>query len=512
MTEDRLRAISPRLSRGRLVSRLGDVLRLARTAVEHLRQNPDSWQDDLDPTVTAADKLAVETSLLVLVTTRVQSLDEELQRVVDDIVALLIPLLRSERHRALLMRVPHTAAALGIGHGILNRLGARDESFDTLIRRALASGHVEMTERLPYRALDLCWTKTLLDDTSPPAAEQLLPHSILAGAPHPIYLSAPDTYALTHSIMYLTDFGARWSLDSIDVRRLSQSVDAALAYHLVSDNIDLLGELLMCSAMLNTTSSPYARLGWRLMWDIWERMGVLPGPTFDATEFGELQGDRATTYALRHIYHTNYVGGILIAMLLQESRKPSQEDLVPEADDLRELSALLRCAVERASAFCACQSQDQQAAFDVSPRDEDSYGLDAIIRRLASLTQTGDSVRPWHRVVDDAPLSSCELQLVLSDALLICAGREYRLAALAEGLLIVSTFDGPVSATFCEALRFLINQQHDSGAIGSHFVVAANRESEQAFLLTRTIAECLRSAELHLTQQLGPTSPTAVAS
>ena len=511
MTEDRLRGLSPHLSRSRLVSRLADVLRLARTSLEHLRQYPDAWQEDLDPTVTAADKLAVETSLLVLVTTRVPNLDEDLRRVVDDVVGLLIPLLRSERHRALLMRVPHTAAALGIGHGILTRLGARDPSFDMLIRRALASGHVDTTERLPYRALDLCWMKTFLNDTSPPAADQLLPHSILAGAPHPIYLSAPDTYALTHSIMYVTDFGARGPLDSINVRRLSYAVDAALAYHLVSDNIDLLGELLMCSAMLDRTWSPYARLGWRLMWDIWERMRVLPGPTFDTTEFRALQGGQATTYALRHIYHTNYVGGILIAMLLQESREPSHKDLVPEADDLHELSALLRCVVERASAFCA-QSQDQQAVFDTPAIDQDSYGLNAIIQRLASLTQTGDPLRPWHRILDDAPLSSRELQLVLSDALLICACREYRLAALADGLRIVSTLDCPVSVTFREATRFLINQQHDSGAIGSHFVVAANRESEQAFLVTRTIAECLRSAELGLTRRLGPASPTAVAS
>jgi hypothetical protein len=508
-----LQALSPDLTRSHLIVRLIGVLQFATTNIQELDRNAKLWSEDLDPYVNVADKAIIETVLLILIASRISNPPDEIRSLIRDLVCQLSPMIRTERNRALLMRYPHTAAALGIGHIILTRLGNHDDEFDYLVRRALASGHVEAVERLPYRIMDVQWLRGLIDPGVPPDFDNILPHSILLSGAHPIHMSAPDTYALTHALMYITDFGTNALPSSVDEDHISALVDAALAYHLLSENFDLLGELLMSFAILGRSCSPYARFGWCLLTTVWDQLGFLPSPTFDASAYSALTGDEASSYVFRHLYHTTYVGGMLCAIMLSRAEIGSTATwIMPRWND-QELLNQCEHAVCLAFAFCQTQQHDEtiqktpQQTFaaesqnkvlsdvrgnSVDLRTLKQSDIDALISHIREYPgRFGCSTAPWGEVLSDLPLSREELVLVLTDALLIYAIQDYKLPVLVEILSFVASLDIPLSKTFREAVVFLRRQQLPCGAIGAHFVSVANRKAPEAIDITTGLGRCL---------------------
>ena len=88
-------------------------------------------------------------------------------------------------------------------------------------------------------------------------------------------------------------------------------------------------------------------------------------------------------------------------------------------------------------------------------------------------------------------MATDDLCIVLTDALLIHAAREYKLVVLGETLRLAACSDVELTDTFREATLFLLRQQVASGPIGAHFVIAANRRSPEALLVTARLAETL---------------------
>ncbi|NUP18214.1 MAG: hypothetical protein HOZ81_19430, partial [Streptomyces sp.] len=93
-----------------------------------------------------------------------------------------------------------------------------------------------------------------------PAPGALLGESIAGLDPDVLQLSESETYALTHVVFYATDFG-RHSLslpgDEATARSwtsLRETVRVLLGVHLARGSLDLLAELLLCTAALDDGS------------------------------------------------------------------------------------------------------------------------------------------------------------------------------------------------------------------------------------------------------------------
>ncbi len=280
-----LEDLAPGLSHAQLLSRLTKALLFAKTNLQRLDLHAPFWDDEDDPFVRFIDKIIIETALLVFLAARTAISSEEIRLLIATLTQELSKIARSERTAVLLLRFPHTAVSLGIAHIVLSRLGNQDEAFDALLRRAIKSGHVEAVERLPFRSMDLRWIYGLLDADASPGFDDLIPHSLLATNAHPIYMNREDAYALTHGLMYTTDFGALPPPASLHIEQLTSLVDAALAWHIISEDMDLLGELLLSAAMLRQPWSPHAQFAWHLFAKIWDELEFLPGPSFEASTF-----------------------------------------------------------------------------------------------------------------------------------------------------------------------------------------------------------------------------------
>jgi hypothetical protein len=315
--------------------RLLQSLALAESGLLRLQDHSAHWESGTDPYRSVTEKIVVESALLCLLAGRVLDTTPAIQESVARLAALLNPLARTTAKAALLVKHPHTALPFGITHVALEKLGKPDPDFSAVLRSALRSGYVDHTERLPYRRLELAWLLALWDDLP----VEYAPHrqgSILSGRPHPLHMSVPDLYALTHTLFYLTDFGRYAGPDELNSPDLSQCLDACMTWQLFEENVDTVGELLMSALLLPTPASPTAMVCWDAINVLWDEFGFLPGPSLDVQQYGSLSGAERDAYAFQNNYHTMYVGGLLNIVVLQRGLRaaPSQPaDTVRKAVD-----------------------------------------------------------------------------------------------------------------------------------------------------------------------------------
>jgi len=514
---------SPALDRAALTARLTTVLQFARINLARIDRHAPFWPNEKGSLVTQADKVVVETALLALLASRVSSPGRALADELAHLVAQIAPLARSETNRVRLLRFPQTAASIGMAHICLSRLGDRDESFEALIRSALSSGHVDAIERLPYRSMDVTWLRTIYDPAAVPDFDGLIRYSILGSCAHPVYMADVDAYAVTHAVMYLTDFGGRTLPASISRERVAAMLDACLAWHILAANMDLLGELLIATTLVGGSWSPYAWLAIRMFTSLFDEFGFLPSAAFDSARYRELAGHEASAYAFRHVYHSTYVAGILFQALLSHlDRPPTDQSWVSLAEPPASLLSECERAIAAAQRFCgrvdgrsvrktrsATDGVRSTPSTDVrSPISADAF-LEKTVARIRSYPGVcGREGAPWRDAVAATRglPDPGDLGLVLSDALLIQAARDYNLSVLAATLVDRATSGLPLSRTLFEATAFLTRQQLHSGAIGAYFVVPENCLSPQASDITAVFANCLMKLTTYIRRSASPDS------
>ncbi|MFH0520477.1 DUF6895 family protein [Streptomyces sp. M41] len=124
-----------------------------------------------------------------------------------------------------------------------------DGSVGRLVRAIVRSGVPLWTERPPHRILDVLFFLRLLGMSVDSRPDEVLPFSSLASNPNVLLVTEQETYAMTHTAMYATEFGQRravWpELALPDVRDL---LDVLLERAVESGSVDLAAELV-CSAI-----------------------------------------------------------------------------------------------------------------------------------------------------------------------------------------------------------------------------------------------------------------------
>jgi hypothetical protein len=183
-------------------------------------------------------------------------------------------------------------------------------------RQLEVSGYFAGMDRLPYREMDIAYA---LSRTGRPAAAEHLPHLFAdtcfgRGQLIPRY-SVDDIYSLTHSIFYLTDVGCR-SVDRMlppeMLLRLRSELIALTVAMLRYDNLDVLGELLLCWIMCGFVPQGNERAifeaGLTRMMQGVTADGAVPPTSTARHRF--VKGD----IGFADVYHTTLVAGILFAL------------------------------------------------------------------------------------------------------------------------------------------------------------------------------------------------------
>ena len=458
-----------------LLRRLQKVARLADTLTRSIRDDAAPWRTDVDAYFTVGDKAVIETGLLLLVARRVPAatLSPLLRQLTDQ----LAPLVFTPRNQSLLMRYPQTAVPLGIPIAALRESGTSDVVFDALIQSAFRSDLTDGFERLPHRALEVQWMRHVLTGVKRSAGVEST--SIVTSNANPIYMTTPDFYALSHAAMFATHLGFWEPPYQWRSERVSGLVEASISWCIASANFDLLGELLLTAAVLPGCWSPAADVGWQVLWRTWEALGYLPSPTFQGrAESADLDGEAV---AIAQLYHTQYVGGILISVLLTSPEVVSVTSISPRGVDVAQAC---RRAIDVA---CAAVMFAPDIA---SGPGHDVESASPAARRIALgqlAVATLDAHRHHKRVIAAAAEETDWSASSIIDGALIQACRAYRLGSLLSLLTACVRAHARISWSMLASVEFLLRQQQPDGLFG-----AASGPAETRKTLTRAAVPVLK--------------------
>lgn len=135
--------------------------------------------------------------------------------------------------------------------------------------------------------------------------------------PDVLHLTESETYALTHALIYATDFGARPPAvpgEPDDPLELLETVRVLLAVHLSRGSLDLTAELLLCATALGVTADPLVREGWAALARARRPDGAVPSPVHRPDVLAGLTGDKAAAYLFGSCYHTTLAAGLAAAV------------------------------------------------------------------------------------------------------------------------------------------------------------------------------------------------------
>jgi len=175
-------------------------------------------------------------------------------------------------------------------------------------------------ERVPHRELEQEWLASLMGGPAP--LEETLRRTALDRGTDLITGSRDDVYALTHSLLYATDFGNQTSqftqINSGDILATARS---ALAGALDDDDFDLAGELLLTWPYLRREWDETSSVAFAVLAHVEDEVGVLPSLALDREVYARQPIASRRSYVAAVSYHTAYVMGLLCAAMLSHDSR-----------------------------------------------------------------------------------------------------------------------------------------------------------------------------------------------
>lgn len=475
--------------RAYLVDILNRVLAFAQRTIERIDLLTPHWPDEQGSEgADQRDKTTSEAAILLLVAHRTAARLPQLRPAVESLRDALAVAVRNQNALMRSYRSRHSAVTLAMPHLVLNSVGSPDPSFDRFVEYSRMDPW-PYVECAAFRIAESRWLRSLTSGGDIDF-DDLLPFSIYATELNPWDMTRMDIYALTHWLMYASDFGARPLPPQLHATS-ADSIAAAIKRELPSEDLDLLGELLMGAWMLGGDFSTECIAAWSVLTAAWESLGFVPSPSFSAAQFKARTEEAKEAYAVANIYHTQFVFGMLAALLLQRTPRWTPREPLPRAITSSVIAECRKCAA-RAATFVGAELNPTLTEWP-SQSIETWPVLSAIAHKKEAKT-------PFWITALEASLQEADRSRIGLDALLIEAVRQYDLDAVAKllHLAVSAQHRSTPSPVVCSALVWLSQQQTPEGAIGAYFIDPANIETEEANTVSLLIANLLARAADYL--------------
>lgn len=301
-----------------LARRVGLALDAAERAIDSLLDRDP--RIDLAELEVTPDKVVAETALLLRAAAAIpgESANGIAARI-PELVRRLTPHARGDRVRAAIVLRPALARDFALAHVSLAAAGWPDPELDRLLERSLADPTSTGRERQPHRELEQHWIDGLrgaprdAPDLSRTALETGI--DLLSG-------SRDDAYALTHSVIYATDFGALSPRLSRPGGSAAAEAGSALARALDDDDFDLVAELLLSWPLLGVPWDPVPSFAFGVLAGVEDQVGLLPSLAIDGDGYRRQPPGSRPGYFAATTYHTAYVMGLLCAAILHRDAGP----------------------------------------------------------------------------------------------------------------------------------------------------------------------------------------------
>jgi hypothetical protein len=202
------------------------------------------------------EKVVAETAMLIYAASASRHRNPIATRI-DDLARLLAPHARSQRVLVEIALHPALAFKFAVPHILLTKLGYLDTAFDDFLKSCVSASTRNAQDRAPSSSLERQWIRSLWSGLNSDAAWRAGLRNSVLNAPFDILGGLrTDAYAVTHLIMYCTDFGFRNR--RLPRRRSVLLGDAAslLARYVDAEDYDLAGELLLAWPLIGGLGVP----------------------------------------------------------------------------------------------------------------------------------------------------------------------------------------------------------------------------------------------------------------
>jgi hypothetical protein len=196
--------------------------------------------------------------------------------------ALLEPLVEARARDELrdrVLRDPSSLVLVCTLHGALRQLGLEDSELDVLLRRAVDARLPLQVERPPHRLMEVrlalawCGLPLFLRETDSACNTE-----VTSGPSDVSFMDESALYALTHRIMFLTEYGLRPPQQLVldEAVTLADILQQALIVSAQARHWDLLAELLLCWDAARLSHHWSVEMAWNTLLSVQCSDGSIP--------------------------------------------------------------------------------------------------------------------------------------------------------------------------------------------------------------------------------------------
>ena len=221
-------------------------------------------------------------------------------------------------------RMPSYAYAILLPYLALRSTGYRSSFQEETLHLSWARGFLFSVEEVPHRVLDreyFLWKSGFRRNE--PDWLKLYGNTVLAAAPDALHIDKEATYAITHTLFYLSDWGRRLPpFQEAETARVTSILDCLIVHYWRLRHWDLLGELLANRLAMRARRSRLEAGAATAFLKAWRRDGCIPGEGTEIEGLEKAPASEHESIIFRECYHTTLVG-ILYCVSALQSRSSS---------------------------------------------------------------------------------------------------------------------------------------------------------------------------------------------
>lgn len=204
---------------------------------------------------------------------------------------------------------------------VLRRTGWTNPFYERTLDLLHAWGFPQAQEMVPYRELDVAYFLTVAGRSNTNLMG-LYRRTFLARAKGLVHVDHESAYSITHTILYLSDFGARRvALQGDDLEHAREIVACLVVHYWRTKHWDLLGEMLLCTKIIGCREPRLASLALAAFHDAHAVDGSISGRAGAEEESAAARLKADSEKLFTTCYHTTLVSLLLAIQLLQDARE-----------------------------------------------------------------------------------------------------------------------------------------------------------------------------------------------
>ena len=296
---------------------IDELLNFIRLNLEKIESNKVFWNINYAQDINFEDKIYLESSVALMLYHRnnKSSLNKESYlKIQCDIKSFV----EKDEYALKLIKKPYLLYNYGLIYISLKKCGYTNSRLDAIIDFIEKKNLFDTIETIPFRVLDIEWSKHLLHNTEV-KFDIVSKTSILNKKINPAYITTNEAYAFTHSIFYLTDFGVKEMPKEINLKSLRKTINALISWALFNEDLDVLAELVISIYCIYNNDDRHSKFAYDILCKYYSDFGFLPSKGFITSTYQNLTNKKEKeAYAYKNIYHTNYVWFLLL--IIKNSR------------------------------------------------------------------------------------------------------------------------------------------------------------------------------------------------